>query len=246
MRVLKVQLFTSLCHRYNTANIKIRTLVDEQFIIKLTTQMNAKQNYTNEIICECGNKYKTQGHYNRHLQCSKHVRYLQFAEQPLREYSELKGDLRYSFDKLRSPTNVNAIIEKYNTIDIYTQQPVTFENNGRLQKQYEIEHIHEIQVLVYAIKRATPSLLGRALGPLCEIINDIPNLGICHKSVNILKGGAVKYFLDHLEKPKKISFYDALTRYSTGAIRPNAQYAKNIIHWINNTHESFSNSIREA
>lgn len=139
------------------------------------------------------------------------------------EYSNLNSRLRYTSSDLRTKPRVAAIQALWNSTDPYTQNEVSVEN-GRLSRIYDVDHIHEVQVIVYAASRIS-GLTSRAIDSLCTQVNDVSNLVITNSSVNRSKGQVIKWFLSRLDKGNELPLLATLIQTSTGTKRSIAQYS---------------------
>jgi hypothetical protein len=205
------------------------------------------------VTCRCGSTVQQNG-LTQHHKTTKHRKWVnreptehlkpgKFVERLPAELPNLNKGLRYTSKELRTRPRVNAIQALRADIDPYTLENIVLKNEG-LPTEYDVDHIHEVQVLVYAIKH-TSQLSFRAVERLRTEINDVSNLVITHRSVNRSKGQAIKYFLSHFDTQLELPLLAALVQTSTGGKRQIAQFSRRIAGVIDDTREAMSNHIRE-
>ena len=190
--------------------------------------------------CACG-KTVQERNYAKHCLSEHHTTFVethQLGEEyelPINLESFLASYLRAT-DLCKNRTLIRTIIQRYENIDPYTQCKLGIENITGIPSNFHIEHIHEVQVLVCAVKH-TPELRPRidymhALSPLRRIINGELNLAITDARINISKGQAVKYFLTRYGTEAEIPLLPALFQTVNGTEKTTARFARNIIDLI--------------
>jgi hypothetical protein len=208
-----------------------------------------------KVTCQCGSTVQ-QSSLKKHRETMKHKDWMNAnAAEPQnidesiprttkftqRFPGESEGQdtaLRYTSRELRKSSRVNVIQALRQYVDPYTKR------NLDLSNAYDVDHIHEVQVLIYAINH-TPPLSRKTYEGLREEINNVSNLVITDPSINRSKGQAIRYFLNHLDTKNEFSLLFALVQESTGDQRQTAPYSRNIVDLINETSTSMSNHIRE-
>ena len=198
------------------------------------------KNSNSTIKCECGSTIKSTG-YKQHSTSNKHRNFIKmsegktdeliprkskFTERTIDESSNLNNILRYSSNQLRAQPRVVAIQNLRESIDPYTKADIILET-GKLSKLYEVDHIHEVQVFVYAI-RHVPQLPSRLVEHIRTEINSVSNLVITDASVNKSKGQAVKTFLKQLDTASKQPLLAALVQIGAGELSRIAPFASHI------------------
>ncbi|CAF0905830.1 unnamed protein product [Adineta ricciae] len=158
------------------------------------------------------------------------------------EHADLYVALRCTSNQLRTRTNVSTIINLRNYLDPYTKNNLSLEN-GKLPNGYDVDHIHEVQVLIYAVNEIK-AFSTKTIECLRAEVNDVSNLVITTCGVNRSKGQAMKYFLNHVEKENEFSLLTALVQTSSGKERQIASYSGYIVDLIKNTSSTMSDRIR--
>ncbi|CAF1022157.1 unnamed protein product [Rotaria sordida] len=145
---------------------------------------------------------------------------------------------------------IQAIVDRRLNMDPYTKVKLSMENGEPILNHYDIDHIHEAQILACAI-RHTPELAPRVsntlvLQPLRSVLNDVSNLAITEAKVNRSKGQAVKYFLGHFQTSTELPLLSAFIQTADGKERSIAHFARNIVDTIQATSSDMSDSIRQT
>jgi hypothetical protein len=202
------------------------------------------QNLNPTFTCECGSTIVSSGR-SLHFKTQKHRNFIlisegrtdeliprksKFIQKTIGELPDLNKALRYSSKQLRTKPQVLAIQNLRGFIDPYTKANISLEN-GNLSESYNMDHIHEVQVFVYAINHV-PRLSSRAIEHLRTEINDVSNLVITDANVNKSKGQAIKLFLDQLDTVREQPLIAALVQVGTGGLRQIAGFSAQIVGLI--------------
>lgn len=152
---------------------------------------------------------------------------------------------------LRDDQNrIEVVAKRQHNTDPYTKIELVIENEKLVLEDFDIDHIHEAQVLASAILH-TPELAPRVrnallLKPLRSALNDVSNLVITEAKVNRSKGQAVKLFLGHVHKSTELPLLAAFIQTADGKERSIARFAQNIVKTIDETTNDMSESIRQT
>jgi hypothetical protein len=203
-----------------------------------------------QITCECGKTIQKRN-FSQHCSSKHHISFIKENKSllSLNFILDLTSYLRAN-DLRTNQSHIRMIIQRYQNTDPYTKTKLNIENyNKSIPGNFDIDHIHEAQILACAIKH-TPVLIPRdgnilALRPLRSVFNDISNLAITEASVNRSKGQAIKYFLGHYETNRDMSLLATFIQTANGKERSIAHLSRNIIDLIKDTSSDMSESIRE-
>ncbi|CAF3500943.1 unnamed protein product [Rotaria sp. Silwood1] len=221
----------------------------------------ADVNSRSRVTCTCGKEVQ-QRNLAQHCSSKRHTAFA--AKQPLiikddkddvekTDSSDLLFDLigfLREHDLRTDQDRVQALVNRCQNMDPYTKTKLSMENGEPILNIYDIDHIHEAQILACAI-RHTPELAPRisntlVLRPLRSVLNDVSNLAITEGKVNRSKGQAVKYFLGHFQTSTELPLLSAFIQTADGKERSIAHFARNIVDTIQATSSDMSNSVRET
>lgn len=203
------------------------------------------------ITCVCG-KTVQKRNYDQHCTSKHHLAFITNEDNQLSPSDltvHLTSFLR-EYDLRSKQSRIRKVMDKYERIDPYTKASLEIDDNQALPSNFDIDHIHEAQILACAIEH-TPELIKPSTGnivalrPLRIVLNDEPNLTITEASVNRSKGQAMKYFLNHYGKKTEMPLLASFIQTATGKERSIAQFAQNIVDVIRETSPEMSESIRE-
>lgn len=203
------------------------------------------------ITCVCGKTIQKRN-YDQHCTSKHHIAFVTDDNNQLSSDDltlHLTSFLR-EYDLRSKSTRLRQLVDKYERIDPYTKASLEIGTDENLPTNFDIDHIHEAQILACAIQH-TPGLVKPssenilALRPLRNVLNDVPNLAITEASVNRSKGQAVRYFLNQYETNSEISLLAVFIQTSKGKERSIAHFARNIVDVIRETSPDMSESIRE-
>ncbi|CAF3592383.1 unnamed protein product [Rotaria sordida] len=128
---------------------------------------------------------------------------------------------------------IQAIVDRRLNMDPYTKVKLSMENGEPILNHYDVDHIHEAQILACAI-RHTPELAPRVsntlvLQPLRSVLNDFSNLAITEAKTST-----------------ELPLLSAFIQTADGKERSIAHFARNIVDTIQATSSDMSDSIRQT
>ncbi|UJR30902.1 hypothetical protein I4U23_018412 [Adineta vaga] len=206
------------------------------------------------MTCECGKTIQKRN-YAQHCSSKFHMKFLlqqKFNETKSVQSNEFVFDLTSYLRKndLRSNQScIQTIVQRYENTDPYTKNKLELMDNDSISTNFHVDHIHEAQILAYAIKQTREFLPQNrsilALHPLRCVLNDTQNLTITEASINLSKGQAIRYFLGQYETNTDVSLLAAFIQTARGKERSIAHLARNIVDVIKETSSIMSDSIRD-
>lgn len=206
------------------------------------------------VTCQCGKTIQKRN-FAQHCASKYHLAYITKQESDEKDQL-LSNDLAVRltsylriYDLRSNSSHIQTIIQRYKNLDPYTKIKLNIENIEDLPTTLHVDHIHEAQILAYAIKQI-PELVPKngnilALNPLRQVLNDISNLAITEARINLSKGQAIRYFLGHYETNTDISLLAAFIQTANGKERSIARFSMNIVDIIKETSSNMSESIRD-